>query len=127
MSLGVWEVLDDALLPRKVILLLEGRPASVELRLAREQSQHENFRASPHRETPPAAPQRPLGMTSERVYRRLFDLMVDDLDGMHAQMVDLGHQPGAIERGDIHDSFEVREPGGTALTFNSSHVSDLPV
>jgi hypothetical protein len=59
--------------------------------------------------------------------RGTFDMMVDDLDAMHAQMVDLGHQPGAIERGDIHDSFEVREPGGTVLTFNSSHVSDLPV
>jgi hypothetical protein len=59
--------------------------------------------------------------------RGTFDMMVDDLDVMHAQMVDLGHQPGAIERGEIHDSFEVREPGGTVLTFNSSHVSDLPV
>jgi hypothetical protein len=56
-----------------------------------------------------------------------FDLMVDDLDAMHAQMAGLGHNPGEIERGDIHDSFEVREPGGTMLIFNSSHVSDLPV
>jgi hypothetical protein len=59
--------------------------------------------------------------------RGTFDMMVDDLDVMHAQMVDLGHQPGAIDRGDIHNSFEVCEPGGTVLTFNSSHVSDLPV
>ena len=59
--------------------------------------------------------------------RGTFDLMVDDLDVMHARMVELGHRPGAIERGNIHDSFEARDPGGTVLTFNSSHVSDLPV
>ena len=59
--------------------------------------------------------------------RGTFDLMVDDLDATHAQMVELGHNPGEIERGDIHDSFEVREPGGTLLLFNSSHASDLPL
>ena len=59
--------------------------------------------------------------------RGTFDLMVDDLDAMHAQMVNLGHEPGDIERGEIHDSFEVCEPGGTVLLFNSSHVGDLPV
>jgi hypothetical protein len=59
--------------------------------------------------------------------RGSFDLMVEDLDAMHAQMVEFGYQPGAIERGEIHDSFEVREPGGNVLLFNSSHVSDLPV
>ena len=42
-------------------------------------------------------------------------------------LVELGHNPGEIERGDIHDSFEVREPGGTLLLFNSSHASDLPL
>ena len=59
--------------------------------------------------------------------RGRFDLMVEDLDAMHAKMVDLGYQPDAIDRGEIHDSFEVREPGGNVLLFNSSHVSDLPV
>jgi hypothetical protein len=56
-----------------------------------------------------------------------FDLMVDDLDAMHAHLVKLGYQPGEIERGNIHDSFEIRDPGGTMLTVNSSHVSDQPV
>jgi catechol 2,3-dioxygenase-like lactoylglutathione lyase family enzyme len=56
-----------------------------------------------------------------------FDLMVDDIDSTHARLVKLGYQPGEIERGNIHDSFEIRDPGGTMLTFNSSHVSDLPV
>ena len=56
-----------------------------------------------------------------------FDLMVDDLDATHAEMLRLGYEPGEIERGEIHDSFEVRDPGGSLLTFNSSHASDLPL
>ena len=56
-----------------------------------------------------------------------FDLMVDDLDATHASFVELGLEPGGIERGRIHDSFDLREPGGTLITFNSSHVGDLPV
>ena len=56
-----------------------------------------------------------------------FDLMVEDLDATHAHFTELGLTPGEIERGQIHDCFAVREPGGTNITFNSSHVSDLPV
>jgi hypothetical protein len=56
-----------------------------------------------------------------------FDLMVEDLDDTHKQYTELGIAPGEIERGQIHDSFELREPGGTAITFNSTHVGDLPV
>ena len=56
-----------------------------------------------------------------------FDLMVEDLDDTHKQYTELGFAPGEIERGQIHDSFDLREPGGTAITFNSSHVGDLPV
>ena len=56
-----------------------------------------------------------------------FDLMVDDLDASHRQYTELGLEPGEIERGEIHDCFTLREPGGTVITFNSSHVSDLPV
>ena len=56
-----------------------------------------------------------------------FDLMVDDLDATHARFSELGLGPGDIERGQIHDCFELREPGGTPITFNSSHVSNLPV
>ena len=58
---------------------------------------------------------------------RRFDLMVDDLDAMHRRLNDLGLKPGAIERGEIHDSFEVVEPGGQSILFNSSHVGELPV
>ena len=59
--------------------------------------------------------------------RGSFDLMVDDIDALHARLIEAGYQPGEIERGNIHDSFEVREPGGNLLLFNSSHVGDLPV
>ena len=56
-----------------------------------------------------------------------FDLMVDDLDATHARFSELGLGPGDIDRGQIHDCFELREPGGSLITFNSSHVGDLPV
>lgn len=56
-----------------------------------------------------------------------FDLMVEDLDATHASFTELELSPGEIERGQIHDSFELREPGGTLITFNSSHVGNLPV
>jgi hypothetical protein len=56
-----------------------------------------------------------------------FDLMVDDIDASHAKFIELGLNPGTIERGNIHDSFTLREPGGCEILFNSSHVGDLPV
>jgi len=56
-----------------------------------------------------------------------FDLMVEDLDATHARYTELGLDPGDIERGKIHDNFELREPGGTVITINSSHVGKLPV
>lgn len=56
-----------------------------------------------------------------------FDLMVDDLDTTHQRLNELGLEPGGIERGNIHDCFEIVEPGGITIRFNSSHASDLPV
>ncbi len=56
-----------------------------------------------------------------------FDLMVDDLDATRKHFIELGLEPGEIEHGQIHDSFEMREPGGSTILFNSSHVGDLPV
>ena len=56
-----------------------------------------------------------------------FDLMVEDLDATHTHYTELGLKPGEIERGRIHDSFDLREPGGTVITINSSHVTELPV
>lgn len=51
-----------------------------------------------------------------------FDLMVDNLDAVHADWIALGYEPGEIERGRIHDRFVVHDPSGTAVTVNSSHV-----
>ncbi len=71
-----------------------------------------------------------LAITADRdssLLRGGFDLMVEDLDATHARLAGLGYAPGDIERGEIHDSFEVREPGGNRILFNSSHVGDLPV
>ncbi len=65
--------------------------------------------------------------TESTLLRAGFDLMVDDLDATHARLAELSYAPGEIARGKIHDSFEVREPGGNLILFNSSHVGDLPV
>ena len=56
-----------------------------------------------------------------------FDLMVDDLDIAHARLRELGLDPSAIEASRFHRSFTIRSPSGHVITFNSSHVSDLPV
>ena len=56
-----------------------------------------------------------------------FDLMVEDLDATHRDLSERGLSPTEISRGKIHDSFQVRDPSGFDVTFNSSHVSDLPV
>ena len=56
-----------------------------------------------------------------------FDLMVEDLDATHADFAERGLSPSPIERGRIHNSFTVTEPGGGRITVNSTHVSSLPV
>jgi len=58
-----------------------------------------------------------------------FDLMVDDLQAFHAQLVAGGAAPSDIESVPAmhHDRFTAREPGGNVLTFYSSHVSGQPV
>lgn len=56
-----------------------------------------------------------------------FDLMVDDLEATHASLVAQGLGPSAIATSEIHRSFTVTAPSGHVLTFNSSHVSSLPV
>ncbi len=56
-----------------------------------------------------------------------FDLMVEDVEATHADYAERGLSPSPIERGRIHASFTVTEPGGGRITVNSTHVSDLPV
>lgn len=51
-----------------------------------------------------------------------FDLMVDDLDATHEAWTAQGLAPSTIERGRIHDAFTVRDPAGTTVTVNSTHV-----
>ncbi len=51
-----------------------------------------------------------------------FDLMVDDVDAVHAGFVADGAAASDIERGDIHDSFRVQGPSGYSIPINSSHA-----
>jgi catechol 2,3-dioxygenase-like lactoylglutathione lyase family enzyme len=51
-----------------------------------------------------------------------FDLMVEDLEATHAEWGLLGLDVSPIERGRIHSAFVLRDPDGTNVTVNSSHV-----
>lgn len=53
-----------------------------------------------------------------------FDFMVEDLDQSHAEFKKQGLDITDIERGRIHDSFRVTEPGGNSIVVNSTHVPD---
>ena len=57
-----------------------------------------------------------------------FDLMVDDLEAVHARFLALGLAPSPIEdRPAVHHRvFSVREPAGHVITFFSSHASGKP-
>ena len=52
-----------------------------------------------------------------------FDLMVEDLDAVHAAWTDAGLAPSAITSGRVHSSFTVTDPDGYVVTVNSSHVA----
>ncbi|MDE0349181.1 MAG: VOC family protein [Gammaproteobacteria bacterium] len=54
--------------------------------------------------------------------RAPFDLMVDDVDAVHAAFVADGVETTDIERGKIHDSFQVNGPSGYVIPINSSHA-----
>ena len=53
-----------------------------------------------------------------------FDFMVEDVDAMRSTMQTKGYEVTELERGDIHDSFYVTEPGGNRVHVNSTHVED---
>jgi hypothetical protein len=53
--------------------------------------------------------------------------MVDDVDAAHRDYAEKGLSPSPIQRGRIHDSFEVAGPGGWTFTVNSSHASGKPI
>ena len=54
-----------------------------------------------------------------------FDLMVEDVDAMHAHCAAAGFDPGDIQQNPVHRFFELSEPGGHAITINSSHVAGV--
>lgn len=56
-----------------------------------------------------------------------FDLMVDDIDDMHAQLASRGLTVSPLDVGNIHTSFTVTEPNGYLVKYNSSHNTGLPV
>lgn len=56
-----------------------------------------------------------------------FDLMVEDLAATHRDLEAKGLEPSSIAKKEFHTSFTVRSPSGHLITFNSSHVSELPV
>ena len=51
-----------------------------------------------------------------------FDLMVEDLEATHAEWDQSGLDVSPIQRGRIHSAFVLRDPDGTNITVNSSHV-----
>lgn len=53
-----------------------------------------------------------------------FDFMVEDVDQSHEEIANKGYTVSDIERGSIHDTFVVSEPGGNRIRVNSSHVED---
>ena len=52
-----------------------------------------------------------------------FDLMVEDIETMHAQLTAKGLSPNVLEPGSIHTTFTISEPGGIVLKYFSSHNS----
>lgn len=59
--------------------------------------------------------------------RAPFDLMFDDIDATCRIFEGKGLSPSPIQRGHIHDSFEVVGPDGWVFTINSSHASGQPI
>ena len=66
-----------------------------------------------------------LTQTAEAIasgQRAPFDLMVDDVDAVRTGFVADGVEATEIERGEIHDSFQVTGPSGYSIPINSSHA-----
>jgi catechol 2,3-dioxygenase-like lactoylglutathione lyase family enzyme len=51
-----------------------------------------------------------------------FDLMVDDIDATHATWTERGLNVSEIERGQIHDGFNLTDPDGYVVSVCNSHV-----
>ena len=53
-----------------------------------------------------------------------FDFMVENLDESYDSFNAQGLSLSEITRGDIHDSFELKDPTGNRVVVNSTHVDD---
>ena len=51
-----------------------------------------------------------------------FDLMVDDLESLRAQLVGAGYDATPIERAKAHYRFDAIDPGGNRVRVHDSHV-----
>ncbi|MDH3307018.1 MAG: hypothetical protein OEO77_05820 [Acidimicrobiia bacterium] len=51
-----------------------------------------------------------------------LDLIVDDIDGTHAELEAAGADPSTIQRGNPHDRFVAKDPEGNTLVVNSNHA-----
>lgn len=56
-----------------------------------------------------------------------FDLMVEDVEAMHAELISKGLSPSELDPGKIHTTFTIAEPGGVVIKYFSSHNSGEPV
>ncbi len=51
-----------------------------------------------------------------------FDLMVDDVEEVRAELAEQGFEVTALERGGVHTSFSVTDGAGLRHRITSSHV-----
>jgi catechol 2,3-dioxygenase-like lactoylglutathione lyase family enzyme len=51
-----------------------------------------------------------------------FDLMVEDIDATHAAWTERGLNVSEIQRGQIHDGFDLTDPDGYVVSVRNSHV-----
>ena len=56
-----------------------------------------------------------------------FDLMVDDIEECRKRYAALGLAPSELVVETFHTHFKIVEPGGHAITVNSTHASDQPI
>lgn len=51
-----------------------------------------------------------------------LDLIVDDIDDVHADLTAAGATASSIKRGHPHDQFQAIDPEGNRLAINSNHA-----
>ncbi len=54
-----------------------------------------------------------------------LDLIVDDIDEVHADLTNAGCVASSIRRGNPHDSFSAVDPEGNQLTIHSNHAMGI--